>query len=95
MGADTGVTLPPLAYCSFSVVGTVITGSRADRESCKRRVKYNCEAFLYVCEQSFDGEREDEEEERSCDWEDANEDPSSAMVIEREQPCSFRGDRSR
>lgn len=78
--ADTGDRVPPLVYCSLSAAGTVITGSRADRASCRRRVKYNCDDFLYALEQSFAGGR-DEDEERSCDCEDVKE-PPSVMVIE-------------
>lgn len=70
----------PFAYCSSCTGAGVITGSSAVRDSCNRRVRYNCDAFLYVREQSFDGEERDADEDDSCDWEaDTLDDESSAI----------------
>lgn len=68
LGADAmgGVEASPFTYDSSWTCETVIAGSRAVRDSCKRRVRYSCDAFLYVREQSFDGES-DEVEDESCD----------------------------
>lgn len=62
------------------------TGSSAVSDSCNRRVRYSCEAFLKVLEQSFDGDSDEAEEDddESCDWEADRWVASSAIVDESE-----------
>lgn len=86
--ATGGVEAFPFAYCSSCTGAGVITGSSAVSDSCNRRVRYSCDAFLYVREQSFDGES-DEDEDDSCDWEADTLDASSAILKQQQHGIRY------